>query len=106
MSKKKRLKRLSERESGERVRTEPTPLGKWESLEEVLNLRKTVNLLTSREREVLNLRKTGMTSQEIGDALGISYRTVKCHTWRIGQKMDAANTTHAVYLAVKTGIID
>ena len=65
-----------------------------------------MNPLTPREREVLNLRKTGMTSQEIGDALGISYRTVKCHTWRIGQKLGAANTTHAVYLAVKAGIIE
>lgn len=64
------------------------------------------NLLTPREREVLNLRKTGMTAQEIGAALGISYRTVKCHTWRATKKLGAANTAHAVYLATKEGIID
>lgn len=65
-----------------------------------------MNSLTAREREVLNLRKTGMTAQEIGTALGISYRTVKCHTWRAGKKLGAANTAQAVYLAAKEGIID
>jgi len=62
--------------------------------------------LTQREIEVLNLRKLGLDATAVGEALGISFRTAKAHTWRIGQKLEAANTTHAVYLALKMGIID
>jgi NarL family two-component system response regulator LiaR len=49
----------------------------------------TLNLLTNREAEILNLVRSGLSNKKIAARLGISYRTVE-------------NTMHSVY--TKTGI--
>lgn len=47
--------------------------------------------LTAREREVIVMTSQGMTSKEIGSALGVSYRTVELHRARLLDKFGARN---------------
>jgi DNA-binding CsgD family transcriptional regulator len=58
-------------------------------------------VLTPREREVLTMVASGMTSQVIGDALHISARTVVEHIKNCCRKLGAANRTHAVMIAIR-----
>ena len=61
--------------------------------------------MTHREIEVLQALKSGRTSREIAGTLGISERTVKFHTTNIMRKLQAANRTEAVALALEQGIL-
>lgn len=45
-----------------------------------------IGALTKRESEVQELVKSGMTSQQIGDRLGIDVRTVETHRYHISKK--------------------
>jgi two-component system response regulator FixJ len=55
--------------------------------------------LSPREREVMALTVTGLTSKEIARQLGISPRTVEVHRTHVMHKMDAANLAELVNLA-------
>ena len=69
--------------------------------EQVLN-----NLgISKREYEVLTLLGTGMSNQEIADALFISQNTVKTHTSRLFEKLAVKNRTHAILKSKELGII-
>ena len=46
------------------------------------------HLLTEREREVLTLIASGKTSREIGDFLGIAFKTVVVHRQHLQKKLD------------------
>nr|WP_198955334.1 response regulator transcription factor [Kineosporia sp. R_H_3] len=60
--------------------------------------------LTRQERRVLDLVAEGLTNQQIGDALGISPKTVKNHVTSVLLKLDVRwRTQAAVYLARATG---
>ena len=61
--------------------------------------------LSKREIEVLNLVKTGMTNELIGQNLFISERTVKFHITSILSKLNADNRTEAVDIAFRRGLI-
>jgi DNA-binding CsgD family transcriptional regulator len=61
--------------------------------------------LTKRECEVLNWLKAGKTSWEIAQILGISERCVNFHVENIKIKLDSANRTQAVAIAVTRGLI-
>jgi len=61
--------------------------------------------LTRREREVLMLSARGMTTREVGDALGISISGVNFHISNAGKKLGANNRTHATSLAIAGGMI-
>jgi len=61
--------------------------------------------LTKRELEVLEELKKGKTNKEIGTTLFISERTVKFHVSTMLSKLDAANRTDAVQIAMKRGLI-
>lgn len=52
-------------------------------------------VLSSREREVLRLLADGLTDREIGDALGISPRTVETHVGNVLRKLDVRNRAEA-----------
>lgn len=45
------------------------------------------DILTKRELEVFNLVKQGMTSKQIGEQFGISYRTIEIHRSNIIRKL-------------------
>jgi LuxR family quorum sensing-dependent transcriptional regulator len=59
--------------------------------------------LTPREREVLTWASAGKSAWETSAVLGISEATVITHLDRIRRKLNAANTTQAVVVALQTG---
>ncbi len=61
--------------------------------------------LTPREVEVLRLGADGATSEEIATALHLTEHTVKSHLKRIQGKLGARNRTHAVAMALRSGLI-
>ncbi len=60
--------------------------------------------LTPREREIVELVAQGLNNQEIGSTLSISYWTVKTHIARILEKLDARDRTQIVIAAYEAGI--
>ncbi len=62
--------------------------------------------LTSQELQVLKLIARGLTNQEIGKALHISYNTVKSHVSSIYQKLKVSDRTQAALVALRRGITD
>ena len=62
--------------------------------------------LTPREREVARLIASGHSSKQIAADLGISFRTVVCHRFRIFQKLGVTNTAELVAQAVRMGLVD
>jgi DNA-binding NarL/FixJ family response regulator len=70
-----------------------------------LGAQATVEPLTEREIEVLHLAAKGLTNKAIGQALGISDRTVQGHLANIYGKLGAGSRTEAVTEALKQGWI-
>lgn len=66
---------------------------------------KTVNSLTTREREILKLYAEGYSNQEIADKLCISNRTVDAHKNNIMQKFEFKSTVDMVKFAIKNDIV-
>ena len=62
--------------------------------------------MTPRRLEVLRLTAAGYTEEEIGVRLGISRGTVKQHLSDVRALLNAANSTHAVVVALQEGILD
>ena len=65
----------------------------------------TYDLLTSREREILQLLAEGKTNKEVATALNISPYTVETHRGHILQKLNLHNSAELVLYAVRKGII-
>ncbi len=63
------------------------------------------SLLTSREREILQLAAEGRTSTEIAAALSISKRTAQTHRSNLMQKLELHSQTELVRYAMQKGII-
>ena len=61
--------------------------------------------LTKREREILVGVAKGMSSEEIGDMLHLSDRTVDWHTRNAMKRLDAKNRVQAVVLAMQKGAL-
>ena len=61
--------------------------------------------LTSREREILQMTAEGRTSQEIGEKLIISPRTVEIHRRNLINKLGIKNQADLIRFAIKRGII-
>jgi DNA-binding NarL/FixJ family response regulator len=64
------------------------------------------DLLTAREREILQLLADGMSNQEVAGKLFISQETVKSHVRHILAKLEADTRTQAVAIALREAIID
>ena len=64
------------------------------------------DLLTPRERSVLELVARGMTNRAVGAELFISEKTVSVHLSRAMAKLGAHSRTEAVALALRDGLID
>jgi two-component system response regulator NreC len=62
-------------------------------------------LLTPREREVLQLAAEGKTCPEIGARLSISERTVERHRANLMQKLGLRTQTELVLYAIRRGIL-
>ncbi len=63
------------------------------------------NDLTEREREILALMVRGMTNPQIGAQIYVSRATVRFHVSNILSKLNVANRTSAVALAVQTSLV-
>ncbi|MGH2358432.1 MAG: response regulator transcription factor [Candidatus Limnocylindria bacterium] len=61
--------------------------------------------LTDRQLEILVHVARGRTNRQVGQALGISERTVRNHLRTISHKLAASDRTHAVVLAIERGWI-
>lgn len=65
-----------------------------------------LDLLTSREREVLQLIAEGKTNKEVAAVLKISVFTVDAHRGRIMEKLNVHNVNELVRFAVRFGLVD
>lgn len=63
-----------------------------------------VERLTPRERDVIVSVASGLTSQEIGDALGISRRTVESHRERIMRKLEINTIAGLTRFVIEAGL--
>jgi DNA-binding NarL/FixJ family response regulator len=64
------------------------------------------DMLTGREREILQLLADGMSNADVAAKLFISQETVKSHVRHILAKLEADTRTHAVAIALRDSIID
>ncbi|MGE5571065.1 MAG: response regulator [Rhodospirillales bacterium] len=65
-----------------------------------------LDLLTSREREVLQMIAEGKTNKEIATQLKLSVYTVDAHRGRIMEKLNLHTTGELVRFAMRKGLID
>ena len=65
-----------------------------------------LDLLSSREREVLQLIAEGKTNKDIATSLNLSVYTVDAHRGRIMEKLTLHSTSELVRFAVRKGLID
>lgn len=65
-----------------------------------------IDLLTSREREVLQLIAEGKTNKEIATALDLSTYTVESHRGRIMEKLNLHSAGELVRFAFRNGLIN
>lgn len=65
----------------------------------------TDDLLTEREREVLQLVAEGKSNQEIADQLVVSIKTVQTHRAHVMEKLDVHDRTELVKHAMRLGMI-
>ena len=64
------------------------------------------DLLTAREREILQLLANGLSNADAAEKLFISQETVKSHVRHILTKLEADTRTHAVAIALRQSIIE
>jgi DNA-binding NarL/FixJ family response regulator len=63
-------------------------------------------LLSERQREILQMIADGMSTKQVARELGITQKTVHNHLNAIYRRLDTQSLTHAVLSAVRLGIID
>jgi two-component system, NarL family, response regulator NreC len=69
------------------------------------NLQDSYDLLTDREKEVLNLLAEGKSNKEVATLLNVSVYTVDTHRTHLMQKLNLHNTAEIVLYAVRKKII-
>jgi FixJ family two-component response regulator len=72
------------------------------SIEKQVELARRLALLTTREREVMNLIVEGSANKVIAIDLGISERTVEIHRSHVMEKMGARSVAHLVKMHLMT----
>lgn len=65
-----------------------------------------IDLLSSREREVLQMIAEGLVNKEIATRLNLSVYTVEAHRGRIMEKLNLHSTSELVRFALRNGLID
>jgi len=61
--------------------------------------------LTRRHVQILQLMARGLTSEETAKRLGIDAKTVATHRAGLLVRLNAQNAPHAIWLAMKRGLI-
>ncbi len=85
-------KRFISKSLASRIQREPIPVDRYE-------------LLTAREREVLQLVGEGLTMSEISEKLSISVRTVEKHRSNFMHKLKMKNYADMIRFALQRGLI-
>lgn len=62
--------------------------------------------LTKRERETLALLAQGLTMAEAADAMGVSFKTVSTHSYRLYSKIGVHDRTRLAHYALHHGIVE
>jgi len=65
-----------------------------------------IDLLTTREREVLQMIAEGKTNKEIATTLNLSVYTIEAHRGRVMEKLNLHSTGELVRFALRNGLID
>lgn len=65
-----------------------------------------IDLLSSREREVLQMIAEGLINKEIATRLNLSVYTVEAHRGRLMDKLNLHSTSELVRFALRNGLID
>jgi RNA polymerase sigma factor (sigma-70 family) len=68
-------------------------------------LQDSYDLLTDREKEILQLLAEGKSNKEVAALLNVSHYTVETHRTRIMQKLDLHSSAEIVLYAVRKKII-
>lgn len=64
------------------------------------------DVLTERERQIVQLAAEGYKNREIAEQLGISLKTVETHRANIMQKLNISDRVELVRYAIRAGIIE
>lgn len=64
------------------------------------------DVLTERERQIVQLAAEGYKNREIAEQLGISLKTVETHRANIMQKLNISDRVELVRYAIRSGIIE
>lgn len=65
-----------------------------------------LELLSTRQIEILQMIADGLSTKQVARELGITQKTVHNHLNSVYRKLDTQSLTHAVLSAVRLGIID
>jgi DNA-binding NarL/FixJ family response regulator len=65
----------------------------------------TYELLTGREREILQLLAEGASNKDVASVFGLSPTTVICHRQHIFQKLNLHSLSDLILYAVRKGVI-
>jgi len=65
----------------------------------------TANNLTERQLEILEMAARGITYKEVGEALGLTERTVKYHMGRIIEVLHLENRAQVITYAARMGLV-
>ena len=88
-----------------RLSTQAVPVAHLSNDVNHASIIKDLDVLSTRERQVLRLIAQGMTNPQIGEELGISHKTVARHRERIMNKLNLHSCTELVKFAIRTGLI-
>ena len=72
---------------------------------EIARIRRRIESLTERERDVFSRVVTGMLNKQVGLELGITEKTVKVHRANVMLKMDADSLADLVRMAERAGVV-
>ena len=62
--------------------------------------------LTKRQRQILQLMATGLTTRQMAARLALSDRTVETHIGNLYQRLGVRNRTQAIHQAVALNLVD
>ena len=63
-----------------------------------------IGKLTAKQREVLRLMAQGLRNRRIGEALGLTEKTIKMHRGALVKRLGVSTAAEAMRLAIEAGL--